>query len=359
MHHSKQLDSLRFIAVFMVLIEHFAHALGSRISAGYFGVDLFFVISGFLITKILLNSKSGFRESYKNFMGRRALRILPIYLLVVLILFLIGDTYIKAYLPYSLTFTFNYAMVFFKLPSNAITHFWTLCIEEQFYFFWPLLVLPMRRYRKWLIAFVIFFLIFCYGQFYFKWVESLVMYRWVGLVPRCFALLIGALGAMMFSEKMIRHPFFTAKKIEWLLLMILSFFLLTNSSFKFIIIPLVCLYFVLKCYYSVFCFRPLDNFLNKGSVVYLGSISYGIYLFHLPLYYYLNTYFFMPYCWDQIHFKEWGRFVFLENYAWAIQFPLFSVMSILLAAISYRYFETPFLKLKDKYFSYNNNLNES
>ena len=76
-----QVDGLRFIAVVFVLIEHFASIIGKYISAGYYGVDLFFVISGFLITGILLNSKGTFGSVYKKFIGRRTLRIFPLYYL--------------------------------------------------------------------------------------------------------------------------------------------------------------------------------------------------------------------------------------------------------------------------------------
>ena len=83
MKHYKQLDGLRFIAVSLVLVEHFATFLGRHISAGYYGVDLFFVISGFLITNILLRSNESFGKTYKNFIGRRTLRIFPIYYLTI------------------------------------------------------------------------------------------------------------------------------------------------------------------------------------------------------------------------------------------------------------------------------------
>jgi peptidoglycan/LPS O-acetylase OafA/YrhL len=120
----------------------------------------------------------------------------------------------------------------------------------------------------------------------------------------------------------------------------------------------VCLYFVLKCYFIGFETEFFNSFLNHKSVVYLGSISYGIYLIHLPLGYYLNQYYIIPY-WEKIHFEDWGLFGFLKNKLWAIAFPIYTILSILLAGLAYRYIETPFLKLKDKYFSYHNNLNQS
>jgi peptidoglycan/LPS O-acetylase OafA/YrhL len=351
MHHSKQLDSLRFVAVFMVLIEHLAYSLGSHFSAGYFGVDLFFVISGFLITKILLRTDGSFIQGYKNFLGRRLLRILPLYYLLILILLLLGNTYVKAYLLYCISFTYNYAIVYFNLPTHAITHFWSLCVEEQFYLFWPFVVLPLRRYRKLLLIFVLLFVVFCYGQFFFKWIPPLVKYTWVGLIPQCYAIGIGAIGAITFNEKKITTSFFTNRKMEWFMFLILLIFLLSHSPFKFIFIPLVSLFLVLKCYYFGFTEKLFNVFFSNKKLAYLGTISYGIYLFHLPMNFYLNKYFFMDYILDYSPV--------LRNNGWLIKLPLYTILSILLAGLSYRFFESPLLNLKDRYFLYNKNVIES
>lgn len=351
MHHSKQLDSLRFVAVFMVLIEHLAYSLGSRFSAGYFGVNLFFVISGFLITKILLQADGGFIAVYKNFIARRVLRIFPIYYLLIIILLLLGNTYVKAYLLYCISFTYSYAMVYFNLPPHAITHFWSLCVEQQFYLLWPFVILPFKRNRKWLLVFVILFVVFCYGQFFFKWIPWLVKYRWVGLIPQCYALGIGAIGAIAFNDKQSSTLFFTNRKIEWLMFFILLTFLFTYSPFKFICIPIVSLYLVLKCYYFGFSEKIFNSLFSNKRLIYLGTISYGIYLFHLPLYYYLNNSFLITFLLE--HAAP------LKNHEWIIKLPLISLFTIILAGLSFRYFETPILKLKDRYFRYYNNMNES
>ena len=91
MHYNK-IDGLRAVAISLVLLEHFAMIIGRPIFAGFYGVDLFFVVSGFLVTGILIkqNDKT-FLENYKRFIGRRTLRIFPIYYLTILIFFDIGD----------------------------------------------------------------------------------------------------------------------------------------------------------------------------------------------------------------------------------------------------------------------------
>jgi peptidoglycan/LPS O-acetylase OafA/YrhL len=142
-----KIDGLRFVAIAFVLIEHFANDIGHRLSAGYYGVDLFFVISGFLITNILLKSKGSFKQAYTKFLGRRTLRIFPIYYLTIGVLLLLSyDTY-KHDALYLLTYTFNYAWVYLDIESNSLSHFWSLAVEEQFYLFWAYVLLVSHNYH--------------------------------------------------------------------------------------------------------------------------------------------------------------------------------------------------------------------
>lgn len=155
-----QLDGLRAIAILLVLWVHFPFIEGSDVSravsklglamrAGYFGVDLFFVLSGFLITRILLNERAHTGGvSLRSFYIRRALRIFPIYYLCVLIYALLfagrqGD------IVALLTYTFNYYRPFHGEPM-ALEQAWSLSVEEQFYLFWPFVVaaLPLAWGRK-------------------------------------------------------------------------------------------------------------------------------------------------------------------------------------------------------------------
>ena len=112
MKYYERIDGLRFIAIFLVLLEHFAMYIGRPLYAGFYGVDLFFVISGFLVTTVLLKSNErSFKENYKRFIGRRTLRIFPIYYLTILLLWIFGLTIVRQNLPYLLTYTFNYAII--------------------------------------------------------------------------------------------------------------------------------------------------------------------------------------------------------------------------------------------------------
>jgi len=359
MHYSKQIDTLRFFAVFMVLMDHFAHHIGLFFSAGYFGVDLFFVISGFLITRILLNIKAEFISGYRNFVARRFLRIVPLYFFTITILAILGYTYVNEYMLYCFSFTFNYAMVYFGLPNNAITHFWSLCVEEQFYLLWPLIVLPLRDRRTFLFVIVLVIVSLCYLQFYFTLIKPLVKYRWVGLIPQAYAIGIGAAGAIACKEKWKHNILFNSKITEWLCFILLIYFLHTHHAIKYFLIPFLSLFLVLKCYYNAFAQKYLTSIFNNKFLIYLGTISYGIYLFHLPLGYYLETYLFQPFLTSTIHTTDKLQSEISGNQEWLYKFPILTILTVFLASISHRYVEIPILNLKDKYFRYDNNMNES
>jgi len=140
-----QLDGLRGLAILGVLGNHFGQYNGN-FQSGWLGVSLFFVLSGFLITRILINQKklmeenhSGFLYAFKTFYIRRAFRIFPLYYLVLLTLFLF-DLNNARQLSFSLiTYTFNFIVSGgnFSGPN----HLWSLSVEEQFYLVWPAIVL--------------------------------------------------------------------------------------------------------------------------------------------------------------------------------------------------------------------------
>ena len=127
-----------------------------RVNLGGLGVGLFFVLSGFLITGILLQgrpdgSASGNRPRFmKQFYVRRFLRIFPIYYLVLIGITILGSERSEV-MPWLFTYTTN-IYIWDHLTFLRFSHFWTLAVEEQFYLFWPLLLLFLRavcRRRAW------------------------------------------------------------------------------------------------------------------------------------------------------------------------------------------------------------------
>lgn len=155
-----ELDGLRAIAVLLVLWVHLPPlALGPemlRLSAalqpGAAGVDLFFVLSGFLITRILLAERQA-GLPLRRFLARRCLRIFPIYYLTLLVM---SGGLSSAELWATLTYTSNWVFPF--LPGySAVEHCWSLAVEEQFYLLWPPLValLPLEHSRRVLVGLIV------------------------------------------------------------------------------------------------------------------------------------------------------------------------------------------------------------
>ncbi|MEO8364716.1 MAG: acyltransferase [Pseudoxanthomonas sp.] len=156
--HLPALDGLRGVAILLVLLHAFdvfgpapavAHLAGIVLDVGWIGVQLFFVLSGFLITGILLDTRSS-TGWYRRFFVRRILRIFPLYFGVLAIAFLIlpglvalppGHGLHQAWLW---TFTENYTAPF-NGGEKAFPHFWSLCVEEQFYLIWPLVIALFAR----------------------------------------------------------------------------------------------------------------------------------------------------------------------------------------------------------------------
>lgn len=171
--HIPQLDSLRALAIFPVLLAHswpdfkllpFA-SLGP---AGWIGVDLFFVLSGFLITGILLDAKGG-PHYFRNFYARRGLRIWPLYFLVLTYVFLLlpylplpqDRQSVQGFSPwYYLLYLQNFKYATGGPFPLAVT--WSLAVEEHFYLLWPLIVGFARREHlaRFLIALIAFITIF-------------------------------------------------------------------------------------------------------------------------------------------------------------------------------------------------------
>jgi peptidoglycan/LPS O-acetylase OafA/YrhL len=140
-----QLDGIRGLAVITVLIQHWggSHLNLSGIPIGGLGVGIFFVLSGYLITGILLNQKVSAHDKkisiFKTFWIRRIIRIFPVFYLVVILGSLFGIEGVKEYWLWHLGYLSNF-LVWNNENLAYATHFWTLAVEEQFYLVWPFVV---------------------------------------------------------------------------------------------------------------------------------------------------------------------------------------------------------------------------
>ncbi len=349
MKYFEKIDGLRFFAIMLVLVEHFAEDIGHQITAGYYAVDLFFVISGFLITNILLNTKAGFFTAYKNFVGRRTLRIFPIYYLTLAVLLVAGYEPCREQILYLATYTFNYAWVYYKLELNAVSHFWSLAVEEQFYLFWPIIVLLLRKYPKVLFYSTATFVAACFFQLTTGFVTQINPYNFVGLIPRAGSLCLGALGGMAFYHKRLSDELFGSVVVEWTAIILLVVSLVATYELKYVVLAFASLYLILKSAHSDFSIGAVNRFLKNKTVVYIGTISYGIYIYHLPIGYFITTKLVWPW-WNTIDFASFGMFSFVQSYIWVVLLPVYSLLSIGLAILSNKYLEKPILTLKDKFF---------
>jgi len=174
--HILPLDGVRGLAILLVIVEHGTHeaAMSTKLTewfrklmvSGWIGVDLFFVLSGFLITGILLRAKG--KEGYfKNFYARRIVRIWPLYLFAVITALVIvpmviamrgtPDPTMETLLSkqrfiwlHSVNFGMFFYPVIFRQAAVGVTHFWSLAVEEHFYLVWPFLVylFSLKSLRK-------------------------------------------------------------------------------------------------------------------------------------------------------------------------------------------------------------------
>jgi peptidoglycan/LPS O-acetylase OafA/YrhL len=167
LHHIPALDAVRGLAILMVIVLHYSNVASAPnalerwgvtlLHNGWIGVDIFFALSGFLITRILLNSRED-QKYFSNFYMRRALRIFPLYYGVLAVLFVIcpmvmanppaSEIASRQWWLWAYTANIKDAIgpqLSFKAHGVYLDHFWSLAVEEQFYLFWPLVVFLFRR----------------------------------------------------------------------------------------------------------------------------------------------------------------------------------------------------------------------
>jgi peptidoglycan/LPS O-acetylase OafA/YrhL len=209
-HHQRiaGLDGLRALAVASVVLTHygvFANMQGSPMLPlvhGVTGVSAFFVLSGFLITRLLLweHRQSG-QINYRDFVARRALRIFPLYfffLSVVSLLFIAGYWRTN---PAGLTFAWLYVYNFVPpgLYDPLLAHTWSLAVEEHFYLLWPLALLFFVRHERALIAFILLAALVSVASFVMlvrgMGATGYFLERWT--VVAAFSLLVGCFAAVL------------------------------------------------------------------------------------------------------------------------------------------------------------------
>ena len=289
------LDGLRFFAVAGVMAWHFSPGTLGQIGPwGDWGVRVFFVLSGFLITGILLTSRTRidtgcitFAREYSHFYLRRALRLWPAYLLAIAASLILSVAYAREMLVWNLTFTSNYYNTLEQTWPGLLSHLWTLGVEFQFYLLWPVLLLVAPRSA--LLPSLITLLV---AGPAFRWLE---LYYIDATQTNALFLLLpanvdyfawGALLALPASlssiQSKIKHPALYAALCYTGCLV--TFYTPTLQSYA-LWRALDCSLLGLGSYFLILhLIRPEPSRLSRvcsfAPFVYLGRISYGIYLYH-------------------------------------------------------------------------------
>ena len=349
--HRKQIDGLRwfaFLAVFLV------HSDVTHFWWGSHGVSLFFVISGFLITRILIAFESRPRKrALKSFYARRALRIFPAYYLVLgLAAATVGIAYLPTYVLYVMNWgIFIYTWIQPELVDRAWDpvrmygiHFWSLCVEEQFYLLFPLLFYFLRAGRArlyWLLALwglSIGFRVLC---------AVFLPKAAYGLIPLVCGeyLIAGAVGAVVFAETSVAAERIRVAARQWMfpvgLALVVALFALfppgTPSIDHVMHPPHMQTLLAFGFLAMVMGLWQTDNrwvlgLFNFAPIRYLGRISYGLYLIHL-------------FMWPLLDWLSVRSSLIRDLPPFAARLGL----TVLLAAAMWHFVEAPILKLKARF----------
>jgi len=386
------LDGMRGIAVILVLVFHFAWtfpgddpaaavSLVDKIAvqlhafmwSGWTGVDLFFVLSGYLITRgLVTDSENPLGTRMKMFWMRRVLRIFPLYYAVIIVgtvvTLALGARWVPG-LPYWL-YMQNYVLAFDHEVMRWTAHFWSLAIEEQFYFVWPLVALTVSRRR--LIPTILALVVLTVGLragLTFKGQDLGLFQRWFASEPggvehgiakfvyratftRADGLLLGAFVAV--TQREVRHPvaqIWRRLRLPIFIgtgLALLGLYVwatgLNDYDRRVIGVGYVTLALFFASGVSLCADHVISDrsrrILSWSPLVSCGKVSYGMYIFHWPLVV-LGVPYLMKWQEGQSTLTQMlisGGFV-IGGIAliWAV------------ASLSFRYFESPFLKLKGKF----------
>jgi peptidoglycan/LPS O-acetylase OafA/YrhL len=347
------IDGLRAFAVLAVLLVHFPYPghyalfqklhLTRSVEAGWMGVDLFFVISGFLITGILLDLK-GSPHYFRNFYVRRALRIWPLYyavLFLVLVIYPIvnpNGSMVHRTAPWF--YYVFYIQNFISYGSRLLGVTWSLAVEEQFYTTWPFIVsaLNKKNFQRLVVTLLLAApVIRLIARPYVGSAFTLLTF-W-----RMDGILAGSLLALWFRSGNISIP--RLRKVAIALLLVgsagsIRLLIASGQKSVFLFSCLAMAFSGLLCFAAVESIlpRPCRSLLNNSWLRYIGRISYGMYLLH-------------PIVYQGFYFLIYKLGVPVRDTFWQDAISLVVEVGLVIAAasVSWYFFEKPISGLKKRF----------
>lgn len=296
MVYRNDIDGLRAIAVFAVIFFH----AGEMIPGGFVGVDVFFVISGFLITSIILKESKNNKFSLINFWARRIRRILPLASFASLVALLFGYVILSPqdYLDlsksgiaqsfFSANIYFWKSVGYFSQASELkpLLHMWSLSIEEQFYLFYPFFIIPFLGNKKALYILLIFLTASSFAL-NLGLINKLSVATFYLLPTRAWELSIGGLIALVAKEN-FHTKFSNILDFVGISLIGISYILYDKSD------PFPGIYALIPVFGTLLLLLPksketfVSKFLSTSILRFLGKISFSLYLWHWPILVYKN-----------------------------------------------------------------------
>lgn len=282
MRYNRALDGVRALSILAVVFFHCRAPWGD---GGFVGVDVFFVLSGFLITSLLTEEHRNGGIEIGAFYARRALRLYPTLLLLLVaylalapLLWPTNDRWLVAAL--NVFYVMDYTLAFWNVPS-PIGHTWSLGVEEKFYLLWPLLLPLLLRARRpiaWLFG--AFLIVTAWRYFVaFKWGWLQAYFRFDTHMS---GILLGAMAALIRLK--VSKPAFAIACATLLIVVAVPIISTTAISVS---VEGVTLGITLAELSALLLIRYVAEHANTGflasaPMVYIGKLSYGIYLWHFP-----------------------------------------------------------------------------
>lgn len=301
LQYRADIDGLRAVAVLGVLLFH----SGLGIPGGFVGVDIFFVISGFLITSLILQAQHQNQFSMRVFLGRRIRRLMPAALVMTTTTLVLGywllipDDYDKlaesaiAQMTLVSNFYFANSFNYFAGPAELVPllHTWSLAVEEQFYLLFPLLLIVCRKWTRRKLFIILAILTISSFVLNILAMDHYSTEAFFLLPTRAWELLLGAL--LVFAPKLKTERRYLPEAGSMIsIAVIAAVFFLYDKETRFPGIAAIwpCLATAGLIYFNAPYHWPttIARWLRRPTLTYIGKISYSLYLWHWPIMVYLR-----------------------------------------------------------------------